>query len=122
MIDHILIRVQDLEKSKQFYQKAFEPLGYKLAFGEEKVFWAFELHEGCLFEIAQYTGDTKITSTHIGFRLETRKKVDEFYENAMSAGAINNGKPGTRPHYTDNYYACFFLDPDGHNIEGMHDE
>ncbi|BCM19827.1 hypothetical protein MJ8_36080 [Mesorhizobium sp. J8] len=39
MIDHITIEVSDLAKSKLFYEKAFSPLSYSLAFGKEGVFW-----------------------------------------------------------------------------------
>ncbi|AUW43268.1 hypothetical protein CUJ84_Chr002921 [Rhizobium leguminosarum] len=55
MIDHITIAVGDLEKSKLFYERAFEPLGYRLSFGKEGVFWAFDVG-GSLFEI-QHTDD-----------------------------------------------------------------
>jgi len=122
LIDHITIKVKDLKKSREFYTKVFASLGYEWAFGEDDVFDAFELGNKCLFEIAQYRGEDKITSSHIAFRTHSRKDVDAFFEAAIKAGAKNNGKPGTRPNYTDNYYACFVLDPDGHNIEAMHDE
>jgi len=48
MIDHITIEVADLEKSKLFYERAFVPLGYRLSFGKEGVFWAFDVGNGCL--------------------------------------------------------------------------
>ena len=46
-----------------------------------------------------------------------RKEVDAFYKAAMAAGGRDNGPPGLRPHYHENYYGAFVLDPDGHNIE-----
>ena len=36
---------------------------------------------------------------------------------ALRAGGKDNGAPGLRPHYHQDYYAAFVLDPDGHNIE-----
>ncbi|MEK1875609.1 MAG: VOC family protein, partial [Rhizobium altiplani] len=53
MIDHITVAVSDLAKSKLFYEKALAPLGYNLSFGKESVFWAFDIGNGCLFEIQQ---------------------------------------------------------------------
>jgi len=53
MIDHITIAVRDLEQSKLFYEEVFSPLDYKIAFGEEGIFWAFDVGEGTLFEIYQ---------------------------------------------------------------------
>jgi catechol 2,3-dioxygenase-like lactoylglutathione lyase family enzyme len=121
MIDHVTISVSNLRQSKIFYEAAFLPLGYKIAFGEEDVFWAFATGNGTLFEIAQYDGDTPLTSVHIAFRTEGSGKVRDFYQAAICAGGIDNGAPGPRPKYTENYYACFIRDLDGHNIEAMFD-
>ena len=52
MIDHVTIYVSDVEKSKVFYEASFARLGYKLSFGEKNVFWAFDIGNGALFEIA----------------------------------------------------------------------
>lgn len=119
MIDHVTLSVGSLQKSKEFYLRAFAPLGYTIAFGEDGVFWAFDIGQG-LYEICQ-DDDRPITSTHVAFRASSREKVDEFYAAANAAGAEDHGAPGPRPQYTENYYACFVLDPDGHNIEVMHD-
>ena len=56
---------------------------------------------------------------HIAFRADTRSVVDAFYRAAIAAGGRDNGAPGIRPHYHDNYYGAFVLDPDGHNIEAV---
>ena len=45
--------------------------------------------------------------------------MDRFYEAALKAGARDNGKPGPRKEYHENYYGAFVLDPDGHNIEAV---
>jgi catechol 2,3-dioxygenase-like lactoylglutathione lyase family enzyme len=121
MIDHVTIFVSDLERSKRFYELALAPLGFRLSFGEEGFFWAFDLGHG-LFEIAQHQGNSPITSSHIAFRAVSRDAVHLFHEAALLAGATNHGMPGPRPHYTENYYAGFVLDPDGHNIEALHDK
>lgn len=119
MIDHVTISVRQLEVSKHFYESAFAPLGYKIAFGEKGVFWAFDIGKG-LFEICQ-DDDGPITSVHVAFRVKDHKEVHEFFEAALKAGGKNIGAPGPRPHYTEHYYACFVSDPDGHNIEAVFD-
>lgn len=121
MIDHVTIPVSDLEKSKLFYERAFAPLGYKVSFGENDYFWAFDIGKG-LYEIAQQAGKSPITSFHVAFRVKSHAEVNAFYEAALKAGAKDNGPPGPRPQYTKSYYAAFVLDPDGHNIEAMWDE
>jgi catechol 2,3-dioxygenase-like lactoylglutathione lyase family enzyme len=122
VIDHITIEVSDLDKSKLFYEKAFAPLGHPLSFGKDGVFWAFDVGNGCLFEI-QSTGEKPpLTHLHVAFRVKSKAEVDAFYRAALEAGARDNGAPGPRPEYTETYYACFVLDPDGYNIEAMINE
>jgi catechol 2,3-dioxygenase-like lactoylglutathione lyase family enzyme len=123
MIDHMGINVTNLERSKTFYQKALAPLGYQViseypasVTGSVSVvgmgvppkadFW---LAEGSLGK----------PPSHVAFRAENRKVVDEFYKEAISAGGRDNGKPGLRPHYHSNYYGAFVLDLDGNNIEAV---
>ncbi|PBB21947.1 VOC family protein [Mesorhizobium sp. WSM4313] len=119
MIDHITIEVSDLDKSKLFYEQAFAPLGYRLSFGKEGVFWAFDVGDGCLFEIQSTDEKPPLTRLHVAFRVRSKAEVEAFYRAALDAGAADNGAPGPRPDYTEHYYACFVLDPDGYNIEAM---
>jgi hypothetical protein len=37
----------------------------------------------------------------------------------LAAGGQDNGPPGLRPHYHENYHGAFILDPDGRNIEAV---
>ena len=122
MIDHITIKVSKLETSLVFYEETFKSLGYTIAFGEKDNFYAFNIGKGCLFEIAQEKTQQKPTSVHIAFRVYSEQEVNNFYKLAIKAGAVDNGAPGLRPQYTENYYACFVLDPDGHNIEAVYDK
>ena len=119
MIDHVTVSVGDLASSKRFYERAFVPLGYKLAFGKEGVFWAFDIGNGILFEIQRSATGQPPTRVHVAFRAKNRGEVDAFYKAALAAGARENGPPGLRPDYSESYYACFVLDPDGNNIEAM---
>ena len=120
MIDHITIATTDVERSKTFYRNAFEPLGYEVSFGEAGVFWAFRLDAQCLFEIRQaQAGEMPVTSCHVAFRVASQDAVAAFHGAALAAGGRDNGAPGYRPQYSASYYACFVLDPDGHNLEAM---
>jgi catechol 2,3-dioxygenase-like lactoylglutathione lyase family enzyme len=119
MIDHVTIPVKDLKQSRSFYEKAFIPLGYKLSFGKEGSFWAFDVGGDSLFEISQYQGKSPLTSVHVAFRVLDAKTIEAFFKAAIEAGAKSNGAPGFRPQYAQGYYACFIYDPNGHNIEAM---
>lgn len=36
---------------------------------------------------------------------------------ALKSGGHDNGKPGLRKDYGENYYAAFVVDPDGYRLE-----
>jgi len=114
VLDHVVIRVSDLEASRAFYSKALVPLGYEellsypgfIGFGVEGKpdFW---LREG-----------TPGEAVHVAFGTD-RATVDRFHDAAMAAGGRDNGEPGVREIYHPHYYGAFVLDPDGHNIEAV---
>ena len=117
------LNVSDLEKSKLFYQKALAPLGYQVlaeypaaVTGKVPVI-GFGVPPKPDFWLS--LGNPGKPPLHVAFRVKTRKEVDEFFQAAISSGGKDNGKPGLRPHYHENYYGAFILDPDGNNIEAV---
>lgn len=124
MIDHVGFAVADAERSKQFYEQALGPLGITLIMSvtPEQTESGGTAHgfgnDGKPFF---WVGDNERVGegTHVAFTVETRAKVDAFYEAALAAGGRDNGAPGLRPHYHPNYYAAFVMDPDGANIEAV---
>ncbi|GCF95031.1 glyoxalase [Enterococcus florum] len=113
MIDHLSIGVTDLVKSKAFYQQVLAPLGYSVK---------IEMEHGVCFSSS--AGDLWIVKsqpakTHFAFRADDHAAVDAFYQAAIAAGGTDNGAPGLRPHYHENYYAAFVIDPDGYNVEAV---
>jgi catechol 2,3-dioxygenase-like lactoylglutathione lyase family enzyme len=122
MIDHTGLKVKDPQKSRNFYDKALAPLGYKMMmeipkeYTEGLVVLGYGVPPKADFWMAEGQPADHI---HIAFRADNRKQVDAFYQAAMTAGGRDNGAPGPRPHYHENYYGAFVLDPDGHNIEAV---
>ncbi|HYC15183.1 MAG TPA: VOC family protein [Stellaceae bacterium] len=118
MIDHVSIGVRDIAAGKRFYDAALKPLGFKrlsdgataLGYGEEGArFWV-------LASERPVPADEK-SGLHFCFMAKTRAAVDAFHAGALGAGGRDNGKPGVRREYDDNYYAAFVVDPDGYRIE-----
>lgn len=118
MLDHVSLRVSDYEKSKEFYIKAFAPLGYELVkdFPDYKVA-GFGTKESAELWIS--TDDNTVVSSHLAVVANGPEAVKGFYDAALAAGGTDNGAPGPRPDYGDNYYAAFVLDLDGNNIEAV---
>jgi catechol 2,3-dioxygenase-like lactoylglutathione lyase family enzyme len=117
MLDHVTIGVADLDRSKQFYDSALQPLGISRLYAEADRFAGYGVHPKAFFWIGVRVPGK--TGAHIAFTAHDRTVVDRFYEAAIAAGATDNGPPGLRPHYHANYYGAFVLDPDGHNIEAV---
>jgi len=57
---------------------------------------------------------------HIGFVAPSREHVDRFWEAGTRVGYRDDGAPGPRPEYGDDYYGGFLLDPDGNSAEAVH--
>ena len=118
MIDHVSIKVKDVEQAKAFYEAALAPLGYArgieypggmqlLVEGEPGDVWVAPLPEGA-----------EAVPTHVALRAADAAAVDAFYEAALAAGGTYNGAPGPRD-YHPGYYAAFVYDPEGNNIEAV---
>src|SRR5689334_20743687 len=57
---------------------------------------------------------------HVALRAPSKEAVHQFHSAALKAGAKDNGPPGFRREYGDDYYAAFVLDFDGNNIEACY--
>lgn len=116
MIDHVVVRVKDLKKSRRFYESALEPLGYR-ALREFPGFVGLGI--GDKVDIWIHQDDAVTRGVHLALLSRDRKTVDAFHAAALKAGGKDHGAPGLRTHYHPNYYGAFVLDPEGNNIEAV---
>jgi catechol 2,3-dioxygenase-like lactoylglutathione lyase family enzyme len=123
MLDHVGFAVSDLAKARAFYQKTLSPLGIMLIYDisaeqtDGEAYLGFGKDQKPFFWIG--TGKRLEGRLHVAFTAATREIVDQFHKAGLAAGGKDNGAPGIRPHYHENYYGAFLLDPDGHNIEAV---
>ena len=110
LLDHVHLRVRDLEESKRFYAGSLEPIGLGVTDGDG---W-FSVDELFVSDDGPPTA-----GLHIAFQAKDRDTVDRFHAAAVAAGGTDNGAPGERE-YHPGYYAAFVLDPDGNNIEAVY--
>jgi class 3 adenylate cyclase/catechol 2,3-dioxygenase-like lactoylglutathione lyase family enzyme len=111
LIDHVHLRVRDLETSKRFYQAVLGALGHDLTGEGDGYFSADELFAS---DDGEPTG-----ALHLAFQARDRETVEAFHEAALAAGGRDNGAPGEREYHAG-YYAAYVLDPDGNNVEAVH--
>ena len=118
-IDHISIRVSDYERSKAFYSKLFTFLGFEISdeypdtigwTNGKTRYWITEAEGRKQYKI----GD--VGFHHYAFQLRNRRDVDD-----LQAWLEKEGVKIVDPadEYYEDYYAVFFLDPDGLKLEGM---
>jgi catechol 2,3-dioxygenase-like lactoylglutathione lyase family enzyme len=129
-IDHVGIRVSDLEASRALYAAALAPLGFAQGALADDVgargypfvrdgrddLWITE-------PIDEPGRDTVTTRVHIAFDATSSEQVDAFHRAALAHGATDIGAPGPRAAYGPGYYGAFVLDLGGNNIEAVwHDD
>ncbi len=123
MLDHIGFGVSDFARSKEFYERALAPLGYRIIMEVTPQENGGEAYAGFGDERKPYfwigTGNALAGRLHVAFIAKDRAAVDAFHRAAIAAGGKNNGSPGLRPRYHPDYYGAFVLDPDGHNVEAV---
>ena len=120
MFDHVVFGVTDYAASKAFFLKALEPLGVA-----KFTDWppnGVEIVATGGASLCLYQSEEKPAHLHLAFTAQSRQQVEAFYRAALEAGGRDNGPPGLRPQYSDNYYAAFVIGPDCHNIEAVFHE
>jgi catechol 2,3-dioxygenase-like lactoylglutathione lyase family enzyme len=120
VLSHVSLGTNDFPRARAFYDAVLgtlkmrcvmefeEGAGYGREFPE---FWIQLPHDGQ----AANPGN----GTHVCFNAGSPDEVKAFHKKALELGAEDDGKPGIRKECSDNYYAAFVRDPDGHKIEAM---
>ncbi|MBV9638756.1 MAG: VOC family protein [Mycobacteriaceae bacterium] len=128
-IHHVEFAVLDYDDSIVFYDAMFGWLGYMS-------FWTLDIDYRSTYYMARFpaphsyigiqparTGvklhhsDQAVGINHIALWARSRKEVDRFYREFLTARDICvTDEPKEYPHYTPGYYAVFFDDP----INGIH--
>jgi catechol 2,3-dioxygenase-like lactoylglutathione lyase family enzyme len=121
-IDHLVIRVSNYEASKSFYGRLFDFLGFEISDEyEDAIGWT---NGKTRFWIGPADAESRerkyrlgdVGFHHYAFALRSRKDVDALQDFLQDLGATIVDPAGE---YYDDYYAVFFLDPDGLKLEGM---
>jgi catechol 2,3-dioxygenase-like lactoylglutathione lyase family enzyme len=105
VFERVTIRASDREASERFYDTVLPTLSV----------------EGTDFAVVQAGGDIPVTRRlHIGFVAASHAEVEGFWRVGVAAGYRDDGAPGPRPEYGDDYFGGFLLDPDGNSAEAVH--
>jgi catechol 2,3-dioxygenase-like lactoylglutathione lyase family enzyme len=111
-IDHLWLRVADLDASRRFYETIAPQSRFALS-DEADDRYTFTGPDGS-FSVVR---GEPTENLHLAFPAEDDETVQAFHRLALDAGYRDNGAPGERPVYHPGYYGAFVLDPDGNNVE-----
>ena len=115
MFDHVTIRVSDRGAAERFYETVLRTIG------KEQTYSGDDFAEWDDFSLAPATSARPATRRlHVAFAAPSRRHVDEFWRVGVEAGYRDDGEPGERRHYSNDYYGAFLLDPDGNSAEAVH--
>ncbi|WP_241291212.1 VOC family protein [Burkholderia stabilis] len=124
LLDHVSISVPDIDLARPFYDAVMTALGASKVYDRPT---ALGYGERCNASdtastfLAVYLDPVEVGASkrHWCFKAVSREQVDAFFEAGVSAGGQSDGDPGLRPHYHDDYYAAFLVDPAGNRIEAV---
>ncbi|RKQ93125.1 putative lactoylglutathione lyase [Solirubrobacter pauli] len=111
VIDHVGIRVADLNASQRFYDTVLPVLGLERHDDPTYTEWG---------DFAIGTDGPVTKHLHIAFFAPSHDLVDAFHRAGVDAGYQDDGAPGPRPQYREDYYGGFLRDPDGNSVEAVY--
>ncbi len=123
MISHVTVGSSDIVRAKAFYEKLMAPLGYVRVYEAEDYFAYGETEASppCFWVLPPFDGRPaeRGNGWHCAFLAPSRAAVDAFHAAALGAGGSDEGAPGLRPQYTENYYGAYVRDPDGNKLQAV---
>ncbi len=127
MLNHVMIGSNDIERSKSFYNAvlgvlgAGEPMEHVNDTGQTRLFYS---HKGSTFSLSEpINGEPAgcANGSTIGFVCDSPEQLQEFHDVAIANGGTSvEDPPGLREGSMGPMYLCYFLDPDGHKMCGIH--
>ncbi len=121
MIDHIGIKVSDVDKSKRFFRLAPAPIAYTplrpLPAAVTGTTVVARFGEAAKAHLGISAGGPHPAPVHAAFATGSRAAVDAFHRAALAG--TDNGAPGPRPHHHADHDGAFALDTDGQNIAAV---
>ncbi|MDG2284777.1 MAG: VOC family protein [Alphaproteobacteria bacterium] len=121
MFSHVTVGTNDIAKARAFYDAVLATLGIE-SFTQGKHFIGYGAKDGPqLWVLSPFNCEPASVGNggHIAFLAPDRGAVDAFHAAAIIAGAKDEGAPGPRPQYHDNYYGAYARDLDGNKIQAV---
>jgi catechol 2,3-dioxygenase-like lactoylglutathione lyase family enzyme len=113
-LDHLWLRVGDLEASTRFYETVAPVVGHRVVRLPNRTRIA---GDGASFSVVKGQPTEHV---HLAFGAPDHATVERFHRAGVEAGYASLGEPGERAVYHPGYYGAYLRDPDGHNVEAVY--
>jgi|TARA_B110000914_G_scaffold124045_1_gene108293 catechol 2,3-dioxygenase-like lactoylglutathione lyase family enzyme len=114
---HVTLGTNDVNQARTFYDNVLEILGLKRIadLGDNGSIWGVDAPS--LFVMKPNNGQPASVGNGnmVSFEAPSRAAIDAFHAAALSAGAQDEGQPGTRD-WAPNAYAAYVRDLDGNKL------
>lgn len=127
MLNHVMVGSNDIKRSKSFYDAVLGVLGAGAPIehvndtGHTRLFY---IHNGSNFSVSEPIDGKPASGANgstIAFVCESPEQIREFHDTAVANGGTSvEDPPGPREGTMGVMHLCYFLDPDGHKICGIH--
>ena len=122
MFSHVMLDVNDLEKSRQFYDAVLGALGIAPGVANKQRY--FYRNAGGTFAITTpINGEAACVGngTTLGFSADSPAQADAFHAAGVAhGGSTCENPPGWREGPSGQLYLAYLRDPDGHKICVLH--
>lgn len=116
MIGYITLGSNDIVKASEFYDQIFDAIGGLRVFTRGTyIGWSTELGQPMIGVIEPTNGEvaTVGNGSMLALKMKDIETVDRLHALALELGGLNEGDPELR---SENFYAAFFRDLDGHKL------
>lgn len=124
MLSYVTIGANDIAQSERFYSAVLLPLGYAKTLQEN--FAIYTLGDdpgrfngpGAIYVTKPFDGKaaTVGNGSMLAFRAATHAALHEIHAAGLAAGGTDEGAPGYRAIYSDNFYVGYLRDPVGNKL------
>ena len=128
MFSHIIVGARDLDVMIPFYEAVLGALGLERMPEEDDggpagVGWQLPGRRWPQFFVQQPFNGLPATcgnGMQVSFACASREQVQAAWATAIAHGGADEGAPGVRPQYAEDYFGAYCRDPEGNKLCFVH--